>query len=250
MKQTLSVKNWDEFQHYKDRNPPWIKLHNTLLEDYDFECLQDASKGHLLCIWMLASRTGNQIPNDAAWIGRKIGASSPVDIDELLSSGFLVLNQPLQEEEQAASKPLADCEQDAIPEQSRAEGETEGEESTADGHLSVNRLFDEFYDKYPKKVDKQKAKQKFVLLFKTKTADQTRVLLDRIITNIDQRIASGEWDLSNKTFITGPATYLLNKKWEDEVIGAPHGPYQQAPDKSQKRQVITESVMDIHNTNW
>jgi hypothetical protein len=126
MKQTLSVKNWDEFQHYKDRNPPWIKLHNTLLEDYDFECLQDASKGHLLCIWMLASRTGNQIPNDAAWIGRKIGASSPVDIDELLASGFLVLNQPLQEVERDASKMLTDCKQSAIPEQSRAEGEERG----------------------------------------------------------------------------------------------------------------------------
>lgn len=130
MKQTLSVKNWAEFQHYKDRNPPWIKLHNTLLEDYDFECLQDASKGHLLSIWMLASRTGNQIPNDAAWIGRKIGASTPVDIDELLASGFLVLNQPLQEAEQGASKAIAGCKQSAIPEQSRGEGEQSGSKRT------------------------------------------------------------------------------------------------------------------------
>ena len=39
MKVTFSVKNWDEFQHYKDRNPPWIKLHNHLLDDYEFEML-------------------------------------------------------------------------------------------------------------------------------------------------------------------------------------------------------------------
>jgi hypothetical protein len=32
----LRVKNWSEFQHYKDRNPPWIKLHRTLL-DHDYE---------------------------------------------------------------------------------------------------------------------------------------------------------------------------------------------------------------------
>jgi len=27
----LRVKNWGKFQHYKDRNPPWIKLHRGLL---------------------------------------------------------------------------------------------------------------------------------------------------------------------------------------------------------------------------
>lgn len=127
MKQTLSVKNWDEFQHYKDRNPPWIKLHNTLLEDYEFECLQDASKGHLLCIWMLASRTNNKIPYDSAWVARKIGASDKVDLDLLLSSGFLVLNQPLPSVEHDASKALQDVEHIAIPEESRGETETETE---------------------------------------------------------------------------------------------------------------------------
>ncbi len=89
--------------------------------------------------------------------------------------------------------------------------------------LSVNRLFDEFYDKYPKKVDKQKAKQKFVHLFKAKTVEQTTELLGLITTNIDQRIASGQWDLSNKHFIQGPAKYLLGRLWEDEVIGVSNG---------------------------
>jgi hypothetical protein len=120
---TLSVKNWDEFQHYKDRNPPWIKLHNSLLEDYEFECLQDASKGHLLCIWMLASRTNNKIPYDAAWIGRKIGASDTIDLDALIGSGFLVLNQQDENVGQDASKALADDKQSAIPEKRRGEGE-------------------------------------------------------------------------------------------------------------------------------
>ena len=72
MKSTFSVKGWDEFQHYKDRNPPWIKLHNHLLDDYEFECLGDAAKGHLLCIWMLASRTKNEMPFDEKWITKKI----------------------------------------------------------------------------------------------------------------------------------------------------------------------------------
>ena len=50
----LRVKNWEKFQHYKDRTPPWIKLYRDLLNDYEFSCLQDASKAHLMLIWLLA----------------------------------------------------------------------------------------------------------------------------------------------------------------------------------------------------
>jgi len=125
----LSIPNWDEMQHYKDRSPPWIKLQNELLENYEFERLHDASKAHLLCIWLLASRTGNKINPDPKWIGRKIGANSKVDVDALVKSGFLQLNQPLPSVEHDASKALQTSEQDAIPE---GEGEGEGEESRAE----------------------------------------------------------------------------------------------------------------------
>lgn len=122
MNQYLSIPNWDSLQHYKDRTPPWIKLHNELLEDYEFECLPDASKAHLLCIWLLASRTDNNIKADPRWIQRKIGANSDVDIDILVSSGFLQLNQDVAECKQDASKVKQSVEQVAIPER---EGERE-----------------------------------------------------------------------------------------------------------------------------
>lgn len=122
MKDYLSVPNWDEMQHYKDRTPPWIKLQNELLENYEFECLPDASKAHLLCIWLLASRTNNKMNPDPRWIGRKIGANSEVDINILIKSGFLQLNQELPSVEHDASKMLQTVEQDAIPER---EGERE-----------------------------------------------------------------------------------------------------------------------------
>lgn len=86
----LSVKNFERYQHYKDRTPPWIKLYNDLLDDYEFSVLPDASKAHLMLIWLLASRSQNQIPYDARWIANKIGATEPVDLDVLLKSGFLI----------------------------------------------------------------------------------------------------------------------------------------------------------------
>lgn len=85
----IKVKGYENFQHYKDRNPPWIKLYNSLLDDYEFATLPDEYKAHLMAIWLLASRMNNRIPNDASWISRKINATSGVNLQALLSTGFI-----------------------------------------------------------------------------------------------------------------------------------------------------------------
>ena len=115
----LMVCNWDKFQHYADRAPPWIKLYNNLLTNYEFSCLQDASKAHLLGIWLLASQLDNKIPNNAKWIGNRINATGKVDLKPLIAGGFLEL-------EQDASIVLADRSQSACLE-TETETETEGE---------------------------------------------------------------------------------------------------------------------------
>lgn len=110
----LRVRNLPKYQHYKDRTPPWIKLHQETLEDYDFAELPDATKYHALAIMLLASRTENSLPDDAAWIGKKINAKTRVDLAALLSAEFLEVYQD-------ASGALADCEQPATIEESRGE---------------------------------------------------------------------------------------------------------------------------------
>lgn len=86
----LQVKNFGKFQHYRDRAPLWIKLYGSLLEDYEFSMLPDATKGHLVMLWLLASKTDNQIPNNPEWIQKRINATEPVDLPLLIRSGFLV----------------------------------------------------------------------------------------------------------------------------------------------------------------
>jgi hypothetical protein len=113
----IQVKNFERFQHYKDRSPPWIKLYNDLLDDYEFAGLPDASKAHLLAIWLLASRYNNEIPADAVWIARRINATDPINLDLLKAAGFLL-------EVQVRSKALARRKQSACLE---TEGETEKE---------------------------------------------------------------------------------------------------------------------------
>lgn len=87
------VKNWSEFQHYKDRNPPWIKLHRTLLNDYEFACLQDASKLHLMLIWLFASQSEGRVPDDPAFLKGKLGLSTAPNLKVLVDHGFLVVEQ-------------------------------------------------------------------------------------------------------------------------------------------------------------
>lgn len=118
----IAVKNFERFQHYKDRNPKWIKLYNEILDDYEFGRLPDASKWLAVGIWLLASRYENRIPNDPEWIGRRINARGAVDLAPLLSAGFITLSQP-------ASEPLAIRSGSAMPE---GEGERELETATGD----------------------------------------------------------------------------------------------------------------------
>jgi hypothetical protein len=106
---SFSVKNFDEFQHYRDRSPPWIKLYNRLLDDYEFGLLRDASKFHLVAIWLLASRSENKIPYDPEWVARRINASGAVDLLELATRGFIVVDQELQQPEHVASTAQAEC---------------------------------------------------------------------------------------------------------------------------------------------
>jgi len=88
------------------RNPPWIRVYNTLLEDPAFAGLPDTAKAHLVGIWLYASRSDNRVPKDATFIGGRINASTPVDLNLLLSSGFL---EPYCD----ASNSLAECKQPA-----------------------------------------------------------------------------------------------------------------------------------------
>ena len=122
----FQVANWDTLQHYKDRNPPWIKLHNSLLDDYNFSCLQDASKAHLIAIMMLASRTNNELPVDADWLQRQINATSTVDIVPLIDSGFLEYIES-NHKVNNASTPLADRLQSASPERETEKRQSRGE---------------------------------------------------------------------------------------------------------------------------
>ena len=85
----LAVKDWGLFQHYSKRNPPWIKLHRAVLDDYAFCALSDAAKGHLILLWLYASQCDGKVPYDVPFLERKLSCTG-IDLDLYVKNGFLI----------------------------------------------------------------------------------------------------------------------------------------------------------------
>ncbi len=85
----VKIMNWQELQHYKDRNPPWIKLHVALLSDYRFRCLPDEAKLLLILLWLLKSRQEGDIPADPTYIREMTSFKGNIDLETLEQAGFV-----------------------------------------------------------------------------------------------------------------------------------------------------------------
>lgn len=88
---TARVRNWAEFQHYKDRSPPWIKLHRRLLDNMDYHLLRPESAKALPLIWIIASENDGYIPafDELAFRLRTTPEAAQAICDDLIARNFL-----------------------------------------------------------------------------------------------------------------------------------------------------------------
>ena len=125
----IKIKNWSTYQHYKDRNPPWVKLSTSIFQEYEFSQINDASKLLAICIITLASRYKDPrkglVPDDIHWIKRQCNLGDMIsehNFQELENIDFI----------ERDSKTLAERKRNAIP-----EGEGEGEGKKRESRKSV-----------------------------------------------------------------------------------------------------------------
>lgn len=211
----LVVKKWEEFQHYKDRQPPWIKLHKTLLDDYEFHCLPVASRALAPCIWLLASESNDgSVAHDPEMIAFRLRMSVKdvvAAIEPLISAGFLSVfhdaSAALAEGKQAASDALSL----ARSQETEAETETDSRASRS----ALNGKFSDFWQAYPRKKSKGDAEKAWL---KIKPDEQ---LTERIIAAVEQAKTSADWTSDGGRYVPYPASWLNAKGWEDEIAGAP-----------------------------
>lgn len=53
----IRLQRWREFQHYKHKSVPWVKLYAALLDDHEYRALPLEARAVLLDLWMLGSRS-------------------------------------------------------------------------------------------------------------------------------------------------------------------------------------------------
>lgn len=131
--QFLRVRNWEKFQHYKNRRPPWIKLHVETLDDYELMHLDNDAQLVYERLLLLAARTDNNISHDPDWIGGQIVQDPRIvqaAVETLINTGFL----SVAGRKRSASKAIATRKQSADSEaEQKAETEEEPEAEQTPG---------------------------------------------------------------------------------------------------------------------
>lgn len=86
----ITIPRWDDFQHYKGREPKWIKCYTRLLHDDDYLGLTGPQRAVLHSLWMLYAESGRKLPVNTSKLSRKIGLRvTKRTLEALNHAGFI-----------------------------------------------------------------------------------------------------------------------------------------------------------------
>lgn len=116
----LKVRNWDKWQTYRsDRGqPPWIKVHRSLQQDWEWVDLKDYQRGQLVAIWLLAASRDGVIPASPEKIQKLCNMSDLPDLQAFVNLGFL----------EGDVNVASTCQPDGVPDKIQRKLSTEEEE--------------------------------------------------------------------------------------------------------------------------
>ena len=133
----IEIPRWKHFQHYRDRDAPWIKVYRRLLHSPDWLRLSGSERALLLCVWLEYASSNGSVPLDPGWCRARFNLRTTWgQLERLKEAGFL---------EFSASRPLAltrsregEGEGDPSSEVPRRSGEP-GEQQTISDDLAPRR---------------------------------------------------------------------------------------------------------------
>lgn len=194
-------KNWLDFQHYKDRNPIWIKLHRKILDDYEYHCLPIASKALAPLLWLLASEYQDGIIDGSlekiTFRLRVTAKEFETAMSPLVSSGFFDMYQD-------ASTPLAIVKQDACLEKRREEKE----KRIAD--------FEKFWNTFNLKQGKGGAEKSWMAI-----QNYSEELFDQILEGAKREANNRPDQIAKNKTPKWAQGWLSERRWEDETNTTP-----------------------------
>lgn len=212
----VRIREWSKYQHYKHRNPPWIKLHRELLTSSSWACADDASRVLAIACMLLAAATGNKIPLEGGYIKRVAYLNSEPDFSFLLSMQFVEFIDENGLMLATASKLLTNAD---------SETETETEQSKRHKNhssrcASTDSIFEKAYSQYPRHVGKRAAKTAWTnavnrvwgLEENAERAQSEEMIYQRVMTYA----AVCEKARKEKQFIPHMATWLNQDRFMDD----------------------------------
>jgi hypothetical protein len=111
----ILIPNFSDYQHYRQRRPPWIKIHRKVFENYDFIILDAQAQVMLIFLWLMASENEvvegkGVVETSCEELRWRMRLDFQVDIIQLLRilDASKLIGLTLTQEE-LASKPLADA---------------------------------------------------------------------------------------------------------------------------------------------
>lgn len=231
----IHIKGWPRFQSYKDRRPPWIRLHRTLLDNYEFQAMSANARALLPMLWLLASEDENPVSGSLRIGYERITFRLRMDINDVISgveecenNGFLTTERktisdtkPLKYH--ACSETVTEALRNRY-ETVTPETETETEKTLCDKHpsheINISRKrrkprsvieytesFSSFWWAYPRQVGKQVAFEAWKRLLRDGYPDSDLI-------EAAGRYATARTGEDEK-FTLHPATFLNKGRWKD-----------------------------------
>jgi len=168
----MRIKNWNKFQHFKDRKPIWIKLYRDLLDDLNWHELDGKSAKALVMIWLIASEDCGQLPDTKSLAFRlRMSEKDTKDIVTRLSAWL----------EQDDINGISEGYQDDMPEKRREETEKEKEKEIEAPEGVSQQVWDSFVKQ--RKTKKAQLTQ-LVIHGIQKEADKAGWTMDMVLNEI------------------------------------------------------------------
>jgi hypothetical protein len=207
---TIRIKNWKKFQHYKNRRPPWIKLHREVFDDLEFHEMDAEDFRYLVFLWIIASEDKEMDGNLPAI--KSLAWRLHISIEKMIGI-VRRLNEWIIYD---ASDMLADCEQgdSAETEKSRVETEKSKDPPIPPKGGGDPKGFTEFWAAYPRKVGKQAARRAWVRARKNGLGELS---IEQLVEIIEEHKKSDAWTRENGRFVPNPSTWLNQGRWDDVV---------------------------------
>lgn len=111
----LRIKDWNRFQHYRDRNPEWIKLYGRLLDDIEWHDLTGDAAKTLVGLWLLAREDSGSLPDRKRIAFRLRLSESKLDQQLILLQHWLE-DGPAPTREEWASRYVSKAARDEVME--------------------------------------------------------------------------------------------------------------------------------------